>query len=770
MHEVDHQLLDALDEAACVADAGGVILRHNDAFTALFGRPARPGETLDEFLTTVPWHDSRGRPVPFAETPVARALHAGAAVAGVEADVERAGGPGTVRVATRAVRDDDGRTRAVLCLLEDVTERRRADAALSQYRQFVDQIHDGIIATDLEGRVTYWSRGAERLYGYPAADAIGRHVSFLYAPDDVHRLQRDVLDPLFAKGEHTVEKRARRKTGEMIIVHLALSVLRDAGGAVTGAVGYSMDVTARRHSEEALRANEEWLRLALATGRMRAWDWNLATDELVWSDPPHDVIDGTVTAGRAFLAAVHPDDRAGVQRAIAHLLANGGPLLQQCRMIFRDGSVHWVAATAGVVHGARGLPVRVIGVARDITEQKAVETEREALLIATERARADAEAASRSKDEFLAMLGHELRNPLAASRNAVVAAQFDPRERERALDIARRQMDQLARLVDDLLDVARITTGRIRLHRERVRLADVVAAAVESSRPALEDRGHTLRVAAAHDLELVADRARLEQVLVNLLDNAVKYTPPGGHIEVAAGRDDDTVVIRVRDDGEGIVRDILPRIFDLFTQSPQTLDRARGGLGLGLTLVKRLVTLHDGTITVHSAGQGQGTEFVVRLPAARRAPGDAPAAAAERRARARLRILVVEDNPDAAESLNMVLQSLGHDVRVVYHGLAALESVRERVPDVILLDIGLPGIDGYEVARRLRQRPELAHVVLIAVTGYGREEDRARSAAAGFTHHLVKPFDLEELQAELARIGGRAANGGEPDDSRAPLP
>ena len=360
--------------------------------------------------------------------------------------------------------------------------------------------------------------------------------------------------------------------------------------------------------------------------------------------------------------------------------------------------------------------------------------------------------ADRRKDEFLAMLGHELRNPLSAIRNALVSARLDASRRDRALEIACRQADQLGRLVDDLLDMARITRGTIKLRTRRVRFPDIVARAVETARQLIEERAHsvTLSLPDDDDLPVEADPPRLEQVIVNLVSNAARYTPPGGCIEIVARRDAGEAVLRVRDDGVGIAPEMLSRVFDLFAQADRALDRAQGGLGIGLTVVRRLVELHGGRVEAGSAGAGKGAEFVVRLPVLPLTRLDAvagvgPEAIPERRAR----VLVVEDNVDAAESLVMLLELFGHDVWVVHDGGTAITMAQRHVPDLMLIDIGLPGMDGYELARRIRCQPELDGVRLAALTGYGREEDRQRALAAGFEQHLAKPIEISALRRLL---------------------
>jgi signal transduction histidine kinase/ActR/RegA family two-component response regulator len=365
----------------------------------------------------------------------------------------------------------------------------------------------------------------------------------------------------------------------------------------------------------------------------------------------------------------------------------------------------------------------------------------------------------RRKDEFLAMLSHELRNPLAPIANAVQMLRLQ-REGENDLErqargIIERQVGQLKLLVDDLLEVSRVTTGRIQLHRERTAVAILVEGAVETARPLIVQRRHELTVSQpAQLLWLYADAARLEQVMVNLLTNAAKYTEEGGHIWLTVEQDGDAAVLRVRDTGIGMAPELLPRIFDLFTQAERSLDRSEGGLGIGLCLVQRLVELHGGTVEAYSV-LGKGSEFVVRLPLTSLPPLPAPATATVLPS-ASLRVLVVDDNVDAADSLAMLLRASRHDVRTAHDGPTALEVALDYRPDVVLLDIGLPGLNGFEVAKRVHQQPTIENIVLVAMTGYGLESDRQRSQEAGFDYHLVKPVDFGELQKVLATVPKKA--------------
>jgi signal transduction histidine kinase/ActR/RegA family two-component response regulator len=373
--------------------------------------------------------------------------------------------------------------------------------------------------------------------------------------------------------------------------------------------------------------------------------------------------------------------------------------------------------------------------------------------------------ANRRKDEFLAMLAHELRNPLAPIRNAIQVMRLLAKEDVNlcwAGDVVERQVQHMSRLVDDLLDVSRFTSGKITLQKEPTDLAAVVARAVEAARPAIEERRQEMSVALPPELMRVeGDPIRLAQVVGNLLNNAAKYTPEGGRIWLTARREGNTAVVSVRDTGVGIAADMLPRVFDLFAQADRSLAHSEGGLGVGLTLVKSLVELHGGSVEAHSPGPNRGSEFVVRLPlladgqrpSGGEEPGDAQAVPLPPR-----RILVVDDNVDSAESLAVLLRLQGHEVEVAHDGATALAAAQTFRPQAVLLDIGLPGMDGYEVARRLRQQSVPAEMLLVAVTGYCQEEDRRRSQEAGFNAHLVKPVCLGTLHALLARTPAISAS------------
>ena len=452
----------------------------------------------------------------------------------------------------------------------------------------------------------------------------------------------------------------------------------------------------------------------------------------------------------------------GAWDLLERVYATGEPFAARehaAQLARRDGGVpdggyfDWIAKPTRAPDGAiDGILIFAVEVTASVNARRELE---QARTTEAELRRA-AEAASRAKDEFLAMLGHELRNPLAPIASALGLLELNGGpELAREREVIARQVQHLTRLVDDLLDVSRITRGTITLELRRLELHAAVARALEMASPLLEARRHRVTVDVARDgLTVDGDPGRLAQVISNLLSNAAKYTPSGGDILVAAAREGDRVVLRVRDTGVGIAPEMLPHVFERFVQERQSIDRAQGGLGLGLTIVERLVTAHGGEVEARSAGRGAGTEVIVRLPAAAGPPARPTPAFPMPAVRAdtRHRVLVVDDNTDAADMLAELLDAAGHDSRVVYDAAAALRAFAEFAPDVALVDLGLPVMDGYELASRLRAADRHGALRLVAVTGYGQDNDRARARAAGFDAHLVKPVAIDRVVALIDEL------------------
>lgn len=602
----------------------------------------------------------------------------------------------------------------------------------------IESSDDIILSKTLDGIIQSWNRGAEKILGYKAEEVIGQHVSMLMPPESLEDT-RYILDKIRRgeKVDHYLSKR-RRKDGEIIDVSLTVSPLRNAAGKIVGASKVGRDVTESRQAgllKDRLAAIVESSDDIIISKTLDGIivSWNKGAERILG-----------YTAEEAIgkhISMLMPEGYLDDMHRILNRIRRGEKVEHfETKRICKDGRIIDVSLTVSPVRDSEGNVVGASKIGRDITQQKQMEAER----LESER----------RKDEFLAMLAHELRNPLASISNAVqlFGALETEADLEWAKEIVGRQVKHLSRLIDDLLDVSRITRGKISLKKETLNLMPIVAGAVETARPLIEERNHQLIVSVAPGtLRLEADPLRLEQILVNLLTNAAKYTPPGGKISLTALSEQGYVVVKVSDTGIGISPELLPRVFDLFVQGDRSIARTEGGLGIGLTLVQKLAEMHDGTVTAASDGPGQGAEFTVRLPAAPVPASTVPSPPKEllRLPRQRARILVVDDNVDTAGGMAKLLQLLGHDVVTAYDGEMALQMAERHQPEVILLDIGLPGMNGYEVAKKLRQDPRYQQVTVIAISGYGQEEDRRRSREAGFDHHLVKPVDFNMLTTLL---------------------
>ena len=526
--------------------------------------------------------------------------------------------------------------------------------------------------------------------------------------------------------------------------------IKDAEGRVREVMLMHEDVSQRMAADAAVRAAEERLRIAVLAGNIGIWEWDVPGDTLTWSPEVFALFGRAPGAGprRAadFAALVHPDERAGIAKAVEEAVAKRIGFAREYRALLPDGDTRWLSTWSTMILDDKGAPARMVGAIISIDAYK--------------KAEGALRDGDRRKDEFLAMLSHELRNPLAPIRTAAEVlrmASTDPLRVDAATRIIDRQVRHITKLMDDLLDVSRVTRGLVTLEREVIDLGSVVHTAVEQVTPILQSKGHSLTTNVdAGGALVMGDRARLVQVVANLLNNAARYTPDGGHIDIALQHAANRVTVRITDNGSGIEPAFLPHVFELFAQGERSPDRSQGGLGLGLALVKRLVELHGGEASAASAGPGLGSTFSVSLPAAaadtQRAPGGQHGPQAATGLEAPMRITVVDDNRDAADALFELLTAMGHEVDVHYAADSLLSSQDLHRSDAFVIDIGLPGMDGRALAQALRRRG--VEAPLVALTGYGQPADRELSMRSGFDHHLVKPIEWTDLSAVLRDRAG----------------
>jgi PAS domain S-box-containing protein len=631
-----------------------------------------------------------------------------------------------------------------------LAESRRGEAFLAG---LIESAMDAIISMDDRHRIVLFNPAAEQMFGLSAAEAMGQPIELLLPEEARHRHAEQIRT--FARAGVSSRQlagpgcvRGRRANGEIFEVEASISQIEVGGSRLFTVI--LRDISKRIRAEKALRASQADLNHAQSVGQIGSWRLDSQRNTLHWSDENYRIFGvpvGTPLSYETFLAVVHPDDRAYVDRMWKSAL-RGAPYDIEHRLLV-DGALKWVRERAEMEFDEQGAVVGGFGTTLDITKLKQAE---QALIEADHR-----------KDEFLAMLAHELRNPLTPIRNAAhVLGRLGSQEPrvQWAQQTIERQVDHLTRLVDELLDVSRIVRGKVTLKTEPVELAGVVNQALEMARPQIDAKGHRVALKLPRQpVHLQGDPVRLAQVVLNLLDNAAKYTPEGGSIEVEASMAGPVIEIQVRDNGIGIPAELLPHVFDLFQQGERTLDRSQGGLGIGLTLVKRLVEMHDGVLKAHSAGAGLGSTFTIWLPALPETPpaDSREALTASPATAVRCRALVVDDDPAVADSMTVLLELEGHEVRTAGSGEVALALARSFRPQLVLLDIGLQGMDGYQVARQLRaQQAADESLCLVAVTGYGHEEARVRSEEVGFDRHLVKPVYPDALFELLAEIGDEA--------------
>lgn len=518
-------------------------------------------------------------------------------------------------------------------------------------------------------------------------------------------------------------------------------------GRVAGTLAQGADVTARTAADRTLAMYRSRLDYATRLSGVGFWYCDLPFDVLQWDDQvkehfffPPDVC---ITIDD-FYARIHEDDREPTRAAIAASVSSRSPYDIVYRTVHpATGDVKWIRALGGTDYAADGTPTHFDGVTVDVTAQKLDQ-------LKLSRLNEQLREQDRLKDAFIATLSHELRNPLApirASAHVLASPQVTPVQLQRAQRIIERQARHMAMLLDDLLDIARITQGKLQLKRQTVSLFEIIDAALEAVRPALEERHHELALdLPPQPLRIHADPLRLSQVVSNLLTNAGKYSAPGSLITLAVSVVGETLQLSVTDRGVGIAPESIEHIFEMFSQVDAGAGATQAGLGIGLALVKGIAELHGGSVSARSAGLGHGSEFIVRLPLQAAAPPPAPATAPAAQATpVSRRVLIADDNADAAESLAMLLQLAGHEVRVAHLGRAALAQAQLFRPQVVLLDIGMPDLSGYDVAQQLRREPWTQGLLLIALTGWGQEADRRQALEAGFDHHLCKPVDPDQL-------------------------
>ena len=721
----------------------------NAEYSKWFGVPRQEivGRPMRDVLGEAAWR--------VVEPHVERVLAGQATEFETEVDY-RYGGKRSIHARYTPHRGPDGEVIGIACLVTDITARRQAEHTRARLAAIVDSSEDAIIGKDLNGTITNWNAGAARLFGYTADEALGRSITFLI-PEGRRHEEKLILERIRCGGSvPAYETVRRRKDGSLFDVALSVSPIVDEAGRIVGASKIARDITARKRAEEDIRRSREALNglvdrapfgIYIVDGELKIAQMNARSqtgafygirpiigrdlDEvmhIVWPKPVADEVVGafrrTLETGEPYRSRNFMSQRADNDNIESY-----------------EFELHRIT----LPNGRPG----VVAYYFDSTRlRKAEQALREA---------------DRRKDEFLATLAHELRNPLAPIRNGLQILRLtgrDPTAAVQVQEMLERQVEHLVRLVDDLMEVARVTRGRIELRKEPVDVGAVLRHAVETSRPLIEAARHELRVDVPVDrVTVMADPVRLTQIVANLLNNAAKYTADAGRIALSARREGGYVALSVRDNGIGIPVEVLPRVFDLFAQADGTYQRAQGGLGIGLTLVRTLVELHGGSVAAKSEGLGRGAEFIVRLPlsgegeeAQDDAPGERDSVFASQR------ILVVDDSRDAAESLAMLLETCGANVHTANDGPAALVELDTYRPSVMLLDIGMPGMDGLEVARRARQRPGGRELTVIALSGWGQEEDRRRSREAGIDYHLVKPVDVDELGRVLTALTPARAN------------
>jgi PAS domain S-box-containing protein len=734
-------MVERMQQGAATLTSDGLILFANPAFAALVG--SAPASVVGRPFVELFHHEEAAAVRGVVERARERSCSVTSrlgAVAG-EAPVYVAASP--IQMAPAEV----------CVIVTDLTERRRyeeLEATLGHFQVLADSSPVPIWVTDPNGSVLLVNRAYCEFFGVSVEEVRQEGWQPLLHPEDRAAYVRAYGKALRERTAFRAETRVRRADGEWRwMASYGAPWLSEAGGYL-GCVGSSPDVTEQKRVEHALRHSEERFRLATEALRGLVYDWDIAAGTVERSAGLLDLVGYTPEETPAdplwLWERVHPEDRErGRHRFDVATAGRAAAFDGEYRVRHKDGRYVWVWDHGRLIYDAEGRPTRLVGCVISIDEQKRLQ---QAL-----------QQADRQKDRFLATLAHELRNPLAPIRNAIgVLKALGPAtpELDWGRDVVDRQVQHMARLLDDLLDLSRITQDKLRLRKERLELRRVVETALETTLPFIEESGHELDLQLPDEpMPVDADPVRLSQVFANLLNNAAKYTDRGGRISLRAERREASVVVSVKDTGIGISPEALPTLFEMFSQATPTLERARGGLGIGLSLVRGVVELHGGRVRARSDGPGKGSEFVVDLPLAASPWVEVEPPREQGEAKAtfpKLRVLVADDNRDTTESLALMLSMKGHEVRTAFDGEEAFAAAESFRPDVALLDVGMPKASGHAVAQRIREKPWGARMVLVAQTGWGHEEDRRRTLAAGFDHHLVKPVSPESLAELLASI------------------
>jgi PAS domain S-box-containing protein len=758
--------LSSIGDGVISTDAEGRVTFMNSVAEALTGwsQAEAMGRPLPDVFHII--NERTRQPV---ENPILRALGEGTIVglANHTVLIARDGTERPIDDSAAPMRGETGAPIGAVLVFRDVTERKRAAEVQARLAAIVESSDDAIISKTLDGVIRSWNSGAERLFGYSHQEAVGQSITLIIPPE--RQGEEHVILERLCRGERVEHFETVRvsKDGRLLDISLTVSPIRDDAGRVIGASKIARDITDRKQAENALRQSEERYRRA-ATEAAQAAEANAkfrAFFEQVTNFAGVLALDGTVVEanrlcldacgfardeviGKPFWECGWWNRSAALMEMVraASVQAAGGRLFRtETNYFIADGAERIVDLVLAPVTDDAGRVLFVAATGTDVTDRQRME---EAL-----------REQDRRKDEFLALLAHELRNPLAPLGNGLQVmrlAEGDAGAVAQARQIMERQLEHMVRLIDDLLDISRINRNKMELRRSRVLLADVVSSAVEISRPMIEIAGHRLTVSLPPEpVYLDADLTRLSQVFGNLLTNSAKYTQRGGRIWLTGERRGKDVFVSVRDNGIGIPAESLHSIFDMFSQVDRSIERSTGGLGIGLALVKGLVEMHGGTVTAESAGVGQGSTVTVRLPVLEvhselvkeNAPHGGPSVSGPGR-----RILVVDDNKDSARSMAKLLQLRGNEVRTAHDGLEAVKAAEELRPEVILMDVGMPRLSGYEAARRIRQQPWGQSITIIALTGWGQEGDRVQSREAGCEGHLVKPVDIRDLEKLMTAL------------------